>query len=478
LPALNISAGLPGILVGINGSDSSAFSTGTLDNAGANWHPIFATKKNNSKTMISSNPNRVPISVPDQLAQEYRATRATSLKLIEPLHPEDCVIQTIPEVSPTKWHLAHATWFFEKFCMLEFFSGYGTYNQDFHFLFNSYYYTAGKMLARTERGLISRPNLAEIIDYRHHVDAAMHDLTEVITGSIKTPKQLSPKYFYDHRESELFDAICQLPEYYPTRVERSIMDRHLTEMAQLIGPRAAVIEFGAGSIYKARQLLRMLDEPASYVPVDISGEFLVAQLEKLAEEFPALSIKPVVADFTKPFDLPEHLVTPERNLVFFPGSTIGNFSRHEMMSLLENMRAEACPKGALLIGVDLIKDRDVLLAAYNDSRGVTAEFNRNALFHLNDRLGADFNPEQFRHEAVYDEANERIEMRLISQQDQSATVGNQSISFVTGERIVTEYSHKYSISGFAKLAASAGWVHQAVWTDDKSFFSVHYLRAP
>jgi L-histidine N-alpha-methyltransferase len=298
---------------------------------------------------------------------------------------------------------------------------------------------------------------------------------EILDGLRAEQKRISPKYFYDQRGSELFDEICSLPEYYPTRTEAQIMAENFREIAQRIGPGAAVIEFGAGSNVKAKKLLEQLESPVAYVPVEISGEYLAAQAQELQEDFPELSIRPVVADFTKPFDLPDHPVTPERNLIFFPGSTIGNFTRREALVLLKVMRAEAKPGGALLIGVDLIKNVSTVHAAYNDSRGVTAEFNRNALRHLNDGLGANFRPELFRHEAVYDAEHDRIEMRLISLRRHAVDVAGESIQFETGEHIVTEYSHKYSMEGFAQMAREAGWQHEAFWTDRERLFSVHFL---
>ncbi|MGI9258122.1 MAG: L-histidine N(alpha)-methyltransferase [Gammaproteobacteria bacterium] len=298
---------------------------------------------------------------------------------------------------------------------------------------------------------------------------------EIIDGLRSDQKRISPKYFYDQRGSELFNEICTLPEYYLTRTEAVIMVNHAKEMATRIGPRVAVIEFGAGSNAKAKRLLGVLDSPLAYVPVEISGEYLSEQADDLQRDFPDLSIKPVVADFTKPFDLPEHPVTPERNLIFFPGSTIGNFTREAALDLLRVMLAEAKSGGGLLIGVDLIKSFDTVYAAYNDSQGVTEEFNRNALFHINDGLGATFQPELFRHEAIYDKQKDRIEMRLISLEQHEVDVAGHAIEFESGEHIVTEYSHKYSISGFKALAESAGWRHEAVWSDTDDLYSVHYL---
>lgn len=298
---------------------------------------------------------------------------------------------------------------------------------------------------------------------------------EIIDGLKSDQKRISPKYFYDQRGSELFNEICTLPEYYLTRTEAVIMANHAREMAARIGPRTAVIEFGAGSNAKAKRLLGVLDSPLAYVPVEISGEYLSEQADDLQRDFPDLSIKPVVADFTKPFDLPEHPVTPQKNLIFFPGSTIGNFTREAALNLLRVMLAEAKSGGSLLIGVDLVKSFDTVYAAYNDSQGVTEEFNRNALLHINDGLGATFEPELFRHEAIYDKQKNRIEMRLVSLERHEVDVAGHAIEFDSGEHIVTEYSHKYSISGFKALAESAGWRHEAVWSDADDLFSVHYL---
>jgi len=303
-------------------------------------------------------------------------------------------------------------------------------------------------------------------------------IAEILAGLKAPQKRISPKYFYDRRGSELFARICELPEYYPTRTEARIMRENLGEIAARVGPRAVVIELGAGSGAKARALLRRLEKPAAYVPVEISGEYLRLQALALRRDFPSLRIEPVVADFTQPFELPLLPVAPKRNLIFFAGSTIGNFARSDALELLARMRTTAGPGGAMLIGVDLIKSPETVAAAYNDAGGITAEFNRNALHHLNHGFGADFRPEQFGHEAVYDSKLDRIEMRLIALKRQTATLAGESIEFKAGERIVTEYSHKYSVEGFADLAAAAGWRHEKAWTDQAGLFSVHFLGAP
>lgn len=301
------------------------------------------------------------------------------------------------------------------------------------------------------------------------------DHAQILEGLRSGQKWISPKYFYDERGSELFDEICRLPEYYPTRTELALMDRHLDEIARLVGPRASVVEFGAGSNLKVRKLLDRLDRPAAYVPVEISADYLVRQAEELARDYPDIHVQPVFADFTRPFELPDHPVTPERNLVFFPGSTIGNFTRPQAADLLEVMKLEAGAGGALLIGVDLRKDPGVLHAAYNDSQGVTAAFNLNVLERFNRELGANFDLDNFRHEAIYDRGEGRIEMRLISTQTQLVAIAGTRIPFAANEHIVTEYSHKYSVNEFAALAEGAGFNAGRTWIDDGSLFSIHYM---
>lgn len=304
------------------------------------------------------------------------------------------------------------------------------------------------------------------------------DRAEILRGLQAPQKRLHPKYFYDERGSELFDEICRLPEYYPTRTELELMDRYLDDVARLVGPQAAVIEFGAGSNIKIRKLLDHLIEPAAYVPVEISGEYLAKQAEELARDYPHVHVQPVFADFTQPFELPRHPVEPRRNLIFFPGSTIGNFTREGAKELLEVMRIEAKPGGALLIGVDLRKDTEILEAAYNDTQGVTAAFNLNVLRRLNEELEANFDLERFRHEAVYDPREDRVEMRLVSTVEQTSTVAGETIRFERGEYIITEYSHKYSLNEFATLARRAGLQPEQAWVDDDSLFSLHFLTAP
>ncbi len=301
------------------------------------------------------------------------------------------------------------------------------------------------------------------------------DLDEILNGLSEPQKRLSPKFFYDERGSELFDEITRLPEYYPTATERSIMAGCVGELAELIGIEASIIEFGAGSSAKIRQLLSSLHEPAVYVPVDISRDFLVAAAKDLAVDFPELEILPVAADFTQPFDLPSPRIMPRRNIVFFPGSTIGNFEPAAALSLLRVMYQEAGEDGGLLIGVDLQKDTKVLEHAYNDDAGVTAAFNKNMLMHINREFDANFAVDRFEHAAVYNEDAGRIEMYLVSRGEQSVSVSGNTFSFADGERILTEHSYKHTIEGFTAMAAEAGFTVRRVWTDDKSYFAVMYL---
>jgi L-histidine Nalpha-methyltransferase len=300
------------------------------------------------------------------------------------------------------------------------------------------------------------------------------DLAEILQGLRREQKSLSPKFFYDDRGSKLFDRITQLPEYYLTAAELAIMERHAGEMAALAGPQASLIEFGSGSSTKTRILLAHLDQLAAYVPVDISREHLVAAAAKLAADFPHIEVLPVAADFTRPFELPTPQVMPLRNIVYFPGSTIGNFTPEAALDLLRVMHHEAAEGGALLIGVDLKKDKTILERAYNDSAGVTAEFNLNLLRRLNREFGADFELGRFAHRAVYNEALGRIEMHLVSSDEQAVSVGGERFHFDAGETIRTEYSHKYTLEEFETMAARGGFEVSHVWTDPEGLFSVQY----
>lgn len=302
----------------------------------------------------------------------------------------------------------------------------------------------------------------------------MDEIGEIVSGLKQPVKSISPKYFYDERGSQLFDKITRLPEYYLTDTELSIMQSNIDEIAMLVGPQASLIEFGSGSSLKTRVLLEQLRELAVYVPVDISEDHLLESASLIRSGFPHIEVLPVVADFTKPFDLPTPRVMPLRNIVYFPGSTIGNFEKDTALGLLKVMYHEAKQDGALLIGVDLQKDPAIIEAAYNDSAGVTAEFNLNMLRHLNQAFGADFDLDAFSHEAKYAADEGRVTIRLISSRDQAVSIDGEKIRIESGEAILTEYSHKYTLDGFADMAASVGFSVEKVWTDDNELFSVQY----
>ena len=300
------------------------------------------------------------------------------------------------------------------------------------------------------------------------------DLAEIQAGLRQQQKSISPKYFYDDAGSKLFDAICELPEYYPTKTELGIMHDNIAELVALVGPQASLIEFGSGSSLKTRVLLECLQELAVYVPVDISQDHLLETAERIRADFPGIEVLPVVADFMRPFQLPSPQVMPLRNIIYFPGSTIGNFSNDAALELMKVMHHEAGEDGALLIGVDLQKDVAILERAYNDSKGITAAFNLNVLKRLNREFDGTFDLDQFAHRAIYNEEAGRIEMYLDSLVDQSANVGGKEFQFVAGESILTEHSHKYTLEGFAGMALEAGFQVERVWMDAGGLFSLQY----
>jgi dimethylhistidine N-methyltransferase len=313
----------------------------------------------------------------------------------------------------------------------------------------------------------------------------LHDLepttdefrTAVIAGLSENQKTLPCKFFYDAEGSRLFDRICELPEYYPTRTESSILGRRAGDIARLVGPAARLVEFGSGAGVKIRLLLSALQRPASYVPVDISRPHLLAATAGLARDFPRLAIAPVCADYTKPFALPDLAgATPEANVGFFPGSTIGNFTEAEAREFLAGARTLLGPGSWMIIGVDLRKDFDVQVRAYDDAAGVTADFNLNLLRRINRELGGNFDLDQFAHEARWNEAEGRIEMHLVSRRAQCVEIDHERFVFRAGETIHTENSHKYSLDGFDALAVEAGYETVSVWTDEAQLFSVHALR--
>jgi dimethylhistidine N-methyltransferase len=291
------------------------------------------------------------------------------------------------------------------------------------------------------------------------------------------PRAISPKYFYDAEGSRLFDRICDLPEYYPTRTELAILRRCAPEVASLAGPGAEIVEFGAGSLRKVRLLLQAFDAPAAYLPIDISADHLGEAAAALRAEFPRLEVHPVAADYTLPLLLPMQRVATSRRIGFFPGSTIGNFTPEEAVAFLRQA-AEVLRGGALLLGADLVKDPQVLHAAYNDAQGVTAAFNLNLLARANRELGAGFALDRFAHYAFYNAPLARIEMHLVSRERQAVHLGGQRFEFEEGETLHTENSYKYTVESLRALARRAGFRPGPVWTDPERLFSVHWLHAP
>jgi len=300
-------------------------------------------------------------------------------------------------------------------------------------------------------------------------------LADALAGLKSFPKTLPCKYFYDKRGSELFDRICELPEYYPTRTEAAIMQEHIDEVAAVFGPDTLLIEYGSGSSTKTRILLDHLPNLGGYVPVDISREHLYRTAESLTAAYPSLNILPLCADYTQKFSVPDVKYRVSSRVIYFPGSTIGNFHRHEAKVFLAGIADICGPGGGLLIGVDLRKPRQALEAAYSDSQGVTAAFNLNMLARMNCEIGADFALDGFAHSAFYDEEIGRIEMHLVSLSAQTVRIGGQTIDFAKDETVWTECSYKYSLSEFSRLADSAGFCVRRVWTDADEKFSVQFL---
>lgn len=299
-------------------------------------------------------------------------------------------------------------------------------------------------------------------------------LDEILNGLSQPQKSLPSKLFYDERGSLLFEQITHLEEYYLTRAERQIMQHNISEITDVIGKNSVIIEPGSGNSAKMRLLLDNLPELKAYIPVDISREYLGEIVEELRRDYPHLLIKPVCADYTKPFSLPKIEKPFDYYVVYYPGSTIGNFQPEEAQNFLEMLSKFMIPGGGLLIGVDLQKDKQILEAAYNDSEQITAAFNKNILLCLNREFGADFILGKFDHLAFYNEEANRIEMHLQSNCNQTVRIGDSSIHFEKGETIHTENSYKYSHESFRLLAAGQFTVKK-VWTDDRELFSLQYL---
>jgi L-histidine Nalpha-methyltransferase len=300
---------------------------------------------------------------------------------------------------------------------------------------------------------------------------------DAVRGLSAPRKTLPPKWLYDRRGSALFELICEQPEYYPTRTELAILERHADEIAEAIGPGALVFEPGAGSGRKTALLLAALAQPAGYVPVDISRAALAEAAESLRRQFPGLPVRPIVEDFTEPVALPLAEFPVRRRVAFFPGSTIGNFDPPEAVTLLRRMARDAGPGGALLIGVDLLKDERTLVRAYDDARGVTAAFDLNLLGRMNRELGGDFRLSAFRHLAIFDRRLSRVEMHLESLEDQLVNVAGSGFAFRAGETLHTESAYKWETRAFDALALIAGWRPERTWTDERAWFAVKLYTA-
>ena len=314
----------------------------------------------------------------------------------------------------------------------------------------------------------------------HFAESAAPDVTflgDVVHGLTQPQKTLPCKYLYDHRGSTLFDQICKLDEYYPTRTELEILEAYSDSIAYQSGKQVMLVEYGSGSggSIKTRTLLDALDEPIAYVPVDISEEHLLQTADSVRSAYPEIEILPVVADFTRPFALPESNRPPLHVAIYFPGSTIGNFTPGEAAELLQFMSTMLGRQGGLLIGIDLQKDVSVIEAAYNDADGVTANFNLNLLPRVNSELDSDFDLERFEHKAIYNADEHRVEMSILSLCDQQVWIGNRMIEFRASEEILSEFSHKYTIDGFARFAAQFGFSLHKCWTDDRNYFGVLHL---
>jgi dimethylhistidine N-methyltransferase len=308
---------------------------------------------------------------------------------------------------------------------------------------------------------------------RGEVDAGFE--ADVLEGLAKPQKSLPPKYFYDAEGSRLFEAICELAEYYPTRTETALLRAHSAEIAAVIPDGAALVEFGSGASTKTRILLDAAPQLAAYAPIDISPAALKAAADALSRDYPRLTVAPLAEDFTRAIELPAEIAGMPV-VGFFPGSTIGNFTPAEAEAFLAGARRLLGPGAAFLVGLDMVKPEATLVAAYDDRLGVTAAFNKNLLARMNRELGADFDLEAFDHKAVWNAAESRIEMHLVSLRDQQVHVAGRTFSFAAGETLHTENSYKFTVEGFAKLAARAGWRLEREWVSASPAFAMALLR--
>ncbi len=309
-------------------------------------------------------------------------------------------------------------------------------------------------------------------------EAQQRFLEDVLQGLSGKQKTLPCKYFYDEKGSQLFEAICGLDEYYVTRTEQALLEEIAPELAVCVGPHARIIEPGSGAGKKIQTLLGALDRPAGYTPIDISEEILHASAETLRRLFPKIAIRPLVADYTQSLQMPQLFgAMPEgKKVVFFPGSTIGNFEPEERQHFLKRIARAVGPGGGLIIGVDLVKDADTLEAAYDDAEGVTAAFNLHILERIKQELGAGVDVAAFSHLAEFNAEKQRVEMHLVSTKAQKICVAGRCFCFAEGETIHTENSYKYTVEGFQAVAREAGFAPQKTWVDDAGLFSIHYLE--
>src|SRR5690348_4043899 len=330
---------------------------------------------------------------------------------------------------------------------------------------------------KAEPSLQPQPLAPGVVRFYSFLPSADRLREDVLAGLARPQKCIPPKYFYDEEGCRLFEAICETPEYYLTRTETAILRGNIADIAQFVGPDAELIEFGSGVQAKTRILIQAL-QTRLYVPIDIAMDTLHTASNELAGRFPWLNVVGICADYTRPLALPEFVGVPvRRKVVFFPGSTVGNFTPAEALAFLKQARKAAGSGGVLLIGVDLKKDKATLDAAYADAKGVTARFNLNLLHRINRELGADFQVSRFRHKAFYDPVAGRVEMHLESLYSQIAHVAGQRFNFAPGETIHTEISCKYSIAEFQELGKRAGFTPEKVWTDPQQLFSVHGMVA-
>ncbi|NCT69267.1 MAG: L-histidine N(alpha)-methyltransferase [Rhodanobacteraceae bacterium] len=301
---------------------------------------------------------------------------------------------------------------------------------------------------------------------------------DVRAGLARRPKRIASKWLYDARGSALFERICTLPEYYLTRTELAILREHAGAIGAALGPQPLLVEYGSGSGTKTRLLLEALQDPVGYVPIELSRSALADSIERVADAFPQLAVLPLCADFTAPLALPAPPRRPRRVVVFFPGSTLGNFDTREAVALLARMRRTIGAGGAALVGIDLRKDRATLEAAYNDAAGVTAQFTLNLLARMNRELGADFDLDRFRHRARWNALAGRIETHIVSSVEQQVRVGGRRVHFTAGEAMLVEYSCKYTQAGFERIAARAGLRVECSWSDPDGAFALELLRPP